>query len=152
MYSLGNPTNGSEFLYISILSMIMFFFISPRKPLERVRLIIYQCFPYHLGNSSNKVRVIMYPTIIYISSFLPWTTIILQVYSHISHSSHITLTNLPGICAETRGGGGELNVSHCLLLFHHIMFGNRGDVGTEFLPHIYSRRRSSHISISARSL
>ena len=118
MYSLGNPTNGSEFLYISILSMIMFF------------------FSYHLGNPSNgsdfkyyismfsistrkpleRVRVIMYPTIIYISSFLPWTTIILQVYSHISHSSHITLTNLPGICAEIRGGEGN-SMSHIVYIF-----------------------------------
>lgn len=118
MYSLGNPTNGSEFLYISILSMIMFF------------------FSYHLGNPSNgsdfkyyismfsistrkpleRVRVIMYPTIIYISSFLPWTTIILQVYSHISHSSHITLTNLPGICAEIRGGEGN-SMSRIVYIF-----------------------------------
>ena len=48
---------------------------------------------------------------------------------------------LPGLCAEIQGGvGGKLNVSHHSHHYRHIMFGNRGDVGTEFLPRIYSRR------------
>lgn len=116
MYSLGNPTNGSEFLYISILSMIMFFFhITSETPRTGPTYYI-SMFSISTRKPLERVRVIMYPTIIYISSFLPWTTIILQVYSHISHSSHITLTNLPGICAEIRGGEGN-SMSRIVYIF-----------------------------------
>ena len=33
----------------------------------------------------------------------------------------------------------DLNDNHCFL-YRHIMLGNRGDVGTDILPSIYSRR------------
>ena len=89
-------------------------FIFPRKPLERVRVISYISSPS--------------------SSFLSRMSVI----RHAPHESPSCI--YPDYVPKYRKGGGELNVSHCSHLYRHIMFGNRGDVGTEFLPRIYSRR------------
>ena len=113
--------------------MIMFFFISPRKPLERVRLIIYQCFPYHLGNSSNGSELLcIQPSYIYPHSY-PGQ---LSYYKFIAiyHTPHTSPSQIyPEYVLKYGGGRG----TQCLTLFtsfssHHVW--KQGGCGNGISP------------------
>jgi hypothetical protein len=152
--------------YVWFAPTCMYEYVCLRIPSETPRMgsssyiflsYLWLCFSYHLGNPSNGSEL-WYINVFHITSETPRTGPSYYVSNHniyphsyprplsyykfivTYHTPHTSPSYVyPDYVPKYRGGGG-LNVSHCLHLFRHIMFGNRGDVGTEFLPRIYSRR------------